>query len=209
MQDVSAVLASEDHGFRLAVSSILSGVESVRVDAEGYDRATTLAAVERHEPSLLLLDARLDPPSAALIAPEIRRLSPHTRTLLFCERLDAAAVARAIRHNVWGCVERSTSPNQLLRAIQGVMCGERWFPRALLAEALVHAVAPAEIALLASDAPLTERERDVVRCVSAGMTNKEIARMLGISPTTVKTHLHHVFGKKKVGRRLMLLSKPN
>ncbi|HKY91000.1 MAG TPA: response regulator transcription factor [Nevskiaceae bacterium] len=209
MQLVSTVLASEDHGFRLAVSSILSGVEDVRVEAEGFDRATALAAVERQEPDLLLLDARLDPPSGAVLAPEIRRVSPRTRTLMFCEALDGAAVARALRHNVWGCVPRTPSPSLLLRAIRGVMGGERWFPRALLAEALVHAVAPPDMALLATDEPLTERERDVVRCVSAGMTNKEIGRMLGISPTTVKTHLHHVFGKKKVGRRLMLLSKPN
>ena len=212
MQVVTAVLASDDQGLRLALSSIVAGADDISVVAEAWDRASGLAAVERHEPDLLLLDVRLDPPAAAVLAPEIRRLSPNTRTLLFCEQLDAAAVTRAMRQNVWGCVDRTPSPALLLRAIRGVMSGERWFPRALLADALARAVTvtPPEIALLATDEPLTDRERDVVRCVSAGMTNKEIARMLGISPTTVKTHLHHVFGKRKVGRRLMLLQqKPN
>lgn len=209
MKTVSVVLASDDHGLRLALSSILSGADHIVVVAEACDRASGLAAVERHEPDLLLLDMRLDPPCAAMLAPEIRRLSARTRTVLLTERLDAAGVTRAMRQGVWGCVDRAPLPKLLLRAMRGVMEGERWFPRALLAAALSAAVAPPEVALLATDDPLTERERDVVRCVSAGMTNKEIARMLGISPTTVKTHLHHVFGKKKVGRRLMLLPKPN
>jgi RNA polymerase sigma factor (sigma-70 family) len=52
---------------------------------------------------------------------------------------------------------------------------------------------------------LTEREREVVRWVIQGMTNKEIASQLGISEKTVKTHLSNIFSKLNVSKRLQLL----
>ena len=53
---------------------------------------------------------------------------------------------------------------------------------------------------------LTERQREIVRWAARGMSNKQIARQLGISPETVKTHLHHVFEREGVHGRVALLA---
>ena len=53
---------------------------------------------------------------------------------------------------------------------------------------------------------LTERQREIVRWAARGMSNKQIARQLGISPETVKTHLHHVFEREGVHGRMALLA---
>ena len=53
---------------------------------------------------------------------------------------------------------------------------------------------------------LTERQREIVQWAARGMSNKQIARQLGISPETVKTHLHHVFEREGVHSRTALLA---
>ena len=53
---------------------------------------------------------------------------------------------------------------------------------------------------------LTVRQREIVRWAARGMSNKQIARQLGISPETVKTHLHHVFEREGVHGRMALLA---
>lgn len=51
---------------------------------------------------------------------------------------------------------------------------------------------------------MTERQREIAACVARGMSNKQIGRQLGISPTTVKTHLHNIFERVGVGGRTLL-----
>nr|WP_245188080.1 helix-turn-helix transcriptional regulator [Frateuria flava] len=53
-------------------------------------------------------------------------------------------------------------------------------------------------------APLTDRQREIVRWVAQGLSNKEIGRRMGISPTTVKTHLHNIFERAGINGRQQL-----
>jgi len=54
---------------------------------------------------------------------------------------------------------------------------------------------------------LSKRELEVAIAVAAGLTNKEIAKRLGVSPTTVKTHLERIFEKMQVSKRLLVAQK--
>jgi DNA-binding NarL/FixJ family response regulator len=56
----------------------------------------------------------------------------------------------------------------------------------------------------AADDRLTQRQREIVACVARGLSNKQIGRQLGISPTTVKTHLHNIFERIGIGGRTLL-----
>lgn len=173
-----------------------------------------LAAVDREAPQLLVLDRLLwraaSPRRLTPIAPQ----GPAMRVMMFADVIDVAVVGEAIAYGVHGCVPADSTAAQWANAIQVVLRDDVAMPRKLLAQALAKALdrrradREAKTDTAAKIEPLTERERDVIRCVTSGMTNKEIAIRLGISGATVKTHLHHVFGKLKVGRRMLLLPGP-
>lgn len=134
-----------------------------------------------------------------------RQPAPHT--LIYCEALDARVISEAVGNGVQGCLPRDACASQWISAIKVLMRGDVAMPRGWLVRALENALHPRVQRLLPAVAgqELTEREAEVLRCVSSAMSNKEIARQLGISEATVKTHLHHVFSKLKVSRRALLM----
>ena len=93
-----------------------------------------------------------------------------------------------------------------MRAIEAVRDGELWLSRKLFARVLGHFQAQATRPpyWTTASARLTDRQRQVAACVAEGMSNKQIGRRLGISPTTVKTHLHNIFERVGVGGRTLL-----
>lgn len=170
------------------------------------------ATVQREQPSLLLLDRALWRAASGRRLQRISLPSPSPRIVMFSDLVDVSIVGEAIAYGVQGCMAAGAGASQWTNAMQVVMNGDVAMPRKLLALALERSMHrriddpawPDRLSTEGSE-PLTERERDVIRCVTSGMTNKEIARHLGISGATVKTHLHHVFGKLKVGRRMLLV----
>ena len=170
------------------------------------------ATVQREQPDLLLLDRALWRAASGRRLQRISLPSPSPRIVMFSDLVDVSIVGEAIAYGVQGCMAAGAGTSQWINAMQVVMNGDIAMPRKLLALALENSMHrriddPAWPDRLSTEGgeSLTERERDVIRCVTSGMTNKEIARHLGISGATVKTHLHHVFGKLKVGRRMLLV----
>lgn len=154
-------------------------------------------------------EAWLAPVLAHRRAAAMERASSPDLVVLFSEYSSARVVA-IIESGVRGCLSSLTSTDEVVRAIDAVLAGELWLSRSVFAEVLKHVMsqlpAPRE-----SDGPeeLTERQREIVRCVGRGMSNKQIGRHLGISPTTVKTHLHNIFLRVGVGGRTLLALRAN
>ncbi len=106
-----------------------------------------------------------------------------------------------------GCVLKTALPTELVKVIRAIHGGEFWVPRKLLTqvvENLRHRVDELQGSAWKLRDILSEREQEVVIWAVQGMTNKEIAAQLGISPKTVKTHLQNVFQKLNVRRRAQL-----
>lgn len=162
-----------------------------------------------HMPRILVLDIGLIPDAAALLHLR-RRLSAATDLLVAWDSppvtLDMALVAQAC-----GCIEWTLSPAQLAHALDAVIAGELWFPRAVLQSlylSLRHPEAPAAPQACAADQVtnrLTTRETDVLALMRHGMTNKQIAERLDISVNTVKKHLAHVFEKRRLHSRRQIV----
>ena len=161
----------------------------------------------RSAPALLLLDG--DDP---LIDRERRRpLLPAPRRLYFYRNPNIAALQHCIATEANACLDKQSPPEVVLRALGAAESGLFVVAPSLLLSALhegselpVPAPEPAEPR--GDWSGLTERQREIVRWAARGMSNKQIARHLGISPETVKTHLHHVFEREGVHGRVALLA---
>ncbi|HWS77983.1 MAG TPA: response regulator transcription factor [Thermomonas sp.] len=162
----------------------------------------------REPPSVLLLDG-----DDARVERERRRPNlPAPVRLYFFRHPDAAALQTCLRVGARGCLDKQLSADAMLRAVAASSSGLFVMAPSLLVEVL-----RAGDAMAADDrgAPevhgarwygLTERQRQIVDCVADGLSNKEIARRLQISPETVKTHLQKVFEHEGVHGRMALLA---
>ena len=208
MARITALSTSIDISFQAALQAVLDQHEGIDSLYRVWDdTAQLLHAVRTLKPDVLLIDGPFHNEDALALLPRVGVISPGTKIILFYACFEHQKVIKAILHGAKGCLMKTAAPEQWVKAIQRIHHGDIWFDRKLLMEALDGLSQQAlrkHPPLESKPEILTGREWEVVCWVGQGMTNKEIARQLDISITTVKTHLQHIFSKLKVGRRMQL-----
>lgn len=144
--------------------------------------------------------ARLAPGRAAdgiSLVGGVRSAQPGVRTVVLAERDDPRRAAAALQAGACGWVAKDCSLSRLLAVIRGVLRDETHLPPALLTGVLRELTAArkhrTESERLVES--LTPREREVLRCMVAGLGRKAVAERLYLSPHTVRTHMQNVLGK--------------
>ncbi len=127
----------------------------------------------------------------------LRAARPGLRMVVLAERDDARRAARALQVGARGWVAKDSSLSRLLAVVRGVLRDETHLPPALLTGVLRELTAArrhrTESERLVGS--LTPREREVLRCMVAGLGRKAVAERLYLSPHTVRTHMQNVLGK--------------
>src|SRR5262245_23535295 len=184
-----AALLGRDAGFTVAGAAI-TGLDAV-------------ALVDAAKPDVVLLDTGPAEMDHVDVIRLVTGQAPHAKILLLTTRCDGAEICRALRAGAKGYVSKHAGLSAVSDAVRGLHRGDMWVEPALVAEALWgggSAAAPPERNGHAEK--LTAREREILALLAAGGTNRNIAEALFISEKTVKTHLHSIFRKLNVTRRL-------
>jgi NarL family two-component system response regulator LiaR len=191
------VLVVDDHAVvREGLRTFLELQEGIEVVGEAADGAAALAAAEELRPDVILMDLvmpRLDGLDAMRA---LRESLPGSRVIVLTSFLDEDKVMPALRAGAAGYLLKNTAPQELARAVRAAHAGEALLDPlvgARLVEALARDTEPLD--------RLTPREREVLVLIGRGFPNKRIARELGLSEKTVKTHVGHVLAKLAVGDR--------
>lgn len=207
MTTTPVLAIGSDCNWRARVDRILSGRRELSwLGARG-------ASERRHareQPWLLMVDG--DDPRVGC---ELRSWCGPLPQLLYFYRIPTVwSLQTCVHAGASGCLQKEANQETVLRAIRSVSAGLFAVAPTLLlrtlmdswgaAPAPMQAAAPLEV--LCASVELTERQREVVRWAAQGLSNKQIARILGISPETVKTHLHHAFARAGVNGRMALLA---
>ncbi|HET6804647.1 MAG TPA: response regulator transcription factor [Frateuria sp.] len=200
---ISIVLGGPDHATRRALVAGFARFPELRVlgDSDAPGHLSMLVAA--HRPSVAVLDACWVQagPLGHLLA---RHVPP--RVMLYADTLARPEILAGVELGVHGCLPRDAPPAAWRRAIQAIHGGDSWIPRALMAAALadLRRMVRSDRSPAPGIGPLTDRQREIVRWVIQGLSNKEIGRRMGISPTTVKTHLHNIFERAGISGRQQL-----
>lgn len=155
--------------------------------------------IEATRPDVVLLDIRMRDPDGPTPLAEIHRRFPALPVLVFSAYDNPAYEARAMACGAVGYVLKTARRDELLAFVRQAAGGEKLWTRGDVRR-LSGFTATAE-PLSSGDVPLTPRELEVLRRLSAGETNNQIAAALGISTETVKEHVQHILRKLGVTDR--------
>jgi len=193
------VLIVDDHAIvRRGLRSILELEQDIVVVGEAGGPAEALRTVERTRPEVVLLDLKLSPAGDAeglAVCSRILELRPGTSVVVLSTFLDKRLVAEALRRGAQAYVLKDVDLGELVRIIRAVARGESGFDTR--SAAVVRALAAG-----GGERPsLTDREREVVRLIAEGLTNREIGQAIFVSESTVKFHVRNVMRKLDVHHR--------
>ncbi|HEY9374715.1 response regulator transcription factor [Streptomyces sp.] len=213
------VLVVDDHRiFAESLAAALAAEPDVDVAAAGSGpaalRCLDRAAGEGRRFDVLLVDADLGvagAPAVARAVPDdaetvvdgislvagVRSAQPAVRTVVLAERDDPRRAALALQAGASGWVAKDCSLQRLLAVIRGVLRDETHLAPALLTGVLRELTAARKHRTESEQLveSLTPREREVLRCMVAGLGRKAVAERLFLSPHTVRTHMQNVLGK--------------
>jgi len=195
------VLIVDDHmlfaeAIRLALEE--HDIEVVGIAVSGEE---ALTAVRRWHPDLALVDIGLPDRSGLAVGKAILQEFPETKVLALTALGDPRTAREALRAGFQGYIMKDTPVTRFIQAIHSVLDGQVVVPRPL-APRVAGALSAEEEAVALLSNQLTPREREVLVLLVEGASGQSIARSLGISPNTVRTHVQSVLTKLQVRSRL-------
>ncbi|WP_333837353.1 response regulator transcription factor [Novosphingobium sp.] len=204
MSDGSArvpILVADDHGF------IRTGVEAVLRDSRFHIVAATasgeetLAAIDTHDPEIVLLDIKMPGMSGVQVLERLRTRSDRRRVVILTAELSDTNLLAIMRAGVEGVVSKEGAGDGLVEVLERVAMGERVIAPDLLQRALDLSLRPEGAGPLDR---LTPREKRIARLVARGMRNRDIGAELDIGEGTVKVYLHTMYQKLGIENRTEL-----
>jgi two-component system, NarL family, response regulator DevR len=201
------VVAERNVITRVGLRSILERNSGFAVVAEATTYEAALDAVDEHGPDLLIIDLDLgdDTTRGLKLCEEITDRYSETKILVLANKLSEIVVVEAVRRGVSGYLcKDDIRADELAKGVKTIQAGETVLGKgvgSLLARGLGSTRENAE--------HLTDRELEVIRAVSKGRSNKQIAQELFVSESTVKFHLRNASRKLKAHRRAEIVHLAN
>ncbi|WP_410640771.1 response regulator [Amycolatopsis sp. lyj-346] len=204
---IRVLLVDDQRLVRAGFRSILDGEADISVVAEAADGREALQAAHDHHPDVVLMDIRM-PVLDGLAATRHLLADPgvHPKVVILTTFDLDEDVYGALRAGASGFLVKDTEPEELIHAVRVVARGDALLApsitRRLIAEFAARGTRPAPSPALDR---LTDREREVLSLVAAGLSNDEIARELTLSPATAKTHVSRIMTKTGTHDRAQLV----
>jgi DNA-binding NarL/FixJ family response regulator len=198
-QNKIRLMIADDHDVvRSGLKSMLSGTDIKVVGEATTGQAAVKWALE-NDVDVALLDIRMPDGDGLNTLGRIKLDKPNLPILMLSYVDNPAYLARAVALGAAGYLLKDCTREQLVGAIKTAAAGENTWTREGLRRITGALATPRLVADV--EVPLTEREGQVLRHMAEGLTNKQIADVLGISYETVKEHVQHVLGKIGVSDR--------
>ena len=194
---IHVLLVDDDALMRAGLEAIFSSDRAVEVVGEAVDGRDALARARELRPDVVLMDVRMPALDGIAATREIVASLPDARVVILTTFEDDEYIFGALTAGASGFLLKRTSPELLIEAIKAVAAGD-----SLLSPSVTRRVIDRMAALPSGEAVLdrrvellTTREREVLEQLARGLSNAEIARVLVIEESTVKTHVKRVLMK--------------
>lgn len=199
--DIEVVVVDTQAVVRNGVRSIIENSENFTVESAMETPQEVLEYCKVNQPELIIVDCFLMERGVNFIR-DVKKISPTTNVLVLTLTEDPIDIRIALYEGATGYVLKTASEAVLLDAVRQTGRGNAYLPKSMLSN-LVDAVNMAQSK--GNGFGLTKRELDILRHISMGMTNKEIARQLKISVRTIETHRFNIRAKTSASSNSKLI----
>jgi DNA-binding NarL/FixJ family response regulator len=189
---ISLLIADDHEVVRLGLRKLLADT-NIEIAAEAERGEQVLELVEKREFDVIMLDVRMSGGDGLYILGRVKIERPAQPILLFSSYDNPTYIARAVALGASGFVLKDDTPERLIESIQAAANGTTSWTREELRRVTGALATPRMLSDI--DVPLTQRESEVLKQLTNGLTNKEIALALDISYETVKEHVQHILRK--------------
>ena len=201
------VLIADDHGLmRAGVRALLTATEDIEVVGEAEDGDEAIREVRRLEPDVVLMDVAMPSLGGLEATLVIRKEKPDVKILVLTQYDDREYVTRFLKAGVSGYVLKKAAAAELVAAIRAVFRGGLVLDPEIARDVMHEHGRPASPD--EAEDPyetLTDREKQVLKLVAEGSSNKEIAETLDISVKTAMAHREHLMEKLDLHSRTELI----
>jgi len=200
------VVIADDHGLlREGVRALLAPTKDIEVVGEAGDGRATVEQCKKLDPDVVLMDIAMPGLGGLEATLELRREHPRTKVLVLTQYQDREYVRRFLKAGASGFVLKKAAGSALVDAIRAVHRGGLVLDPAVAREAMEDVGKPEAADRRDPYDALTDREKQVLKLVAEGKSNKEVAEVLGISVKTAMTHREHMMEKLEVHNRTELV----
>src|SRR5215213_11445736 len=188
-------LAVDDHPtVRKGLGLMFGQVDDLELIGSVETGEEVVEAVERLRPEVVIVDVRLPGVDGISVVKQISQAAPEVKTVVFSAYGDKRLLSDALSAGADGYVLKGSPPEDLLRAVRTVSAGKPFVDPSLSPALLMSQVGP--------DAPLSERERDILQLLAEGLHTEEVATRIGLSAETVKSDTKRAIQKLEADTRV-------
>ena len=192
MKDKIKILIVDDHAIlRVGLASLLNTFDDLAVVGGSSSGEQALKDYRALAPDVVVLDLMMPDMDGIETTRRLKELAPEAHILILTTFGTSDGIARALENGALGAVMKNVGFPELLKAIRSVANGKRHLP--------------AEVkALMADDPPappLSQRQSEILASIMRGLSNNDIAKLLGIGPDMVKAHINQLFQKLGAANR--------
>ncbi|MEM6360978.1 MAG: response regulator transcription factor [Bacteroidota bacterium] len=190
---IKVVLADDHSVVRTGIKMLISSDESIEIIGEASSGAEALSMIKNSQPDILITDISMPGMTGIELAEIIKNEHRGTKVLVLSTYSDEEYILSAFEAGASGYLPKDTDEDQFLAAIKTVSEGDVYYTKEvsdILTKSLIKQKRTIEDPL-----ELTEREKEILKLIVDGMSNKEIADKLFISVRTVDTHRRNIMDK--------------
>lgn len=198
---MTTVFIVDDHPVVVeGLKSVIEKLEDIQVSGVAYNAVDAVNLLKTTHTDVLLLDINLPDISGIDLCKKVRKEFPEIRILGISTFSERSYISRMIENGALGYLIKSASADEIAEAVASVMQGKLY-----MSLKMEHLLRPISVVPTGNLPDLTKREKEVLKLITEGMTNNQIAEKLFVSSSTVDTHRKNMITKLEVNNTAALV----
>lgn len=205
---ISVVIIEDNRLLREGITSLINEQADLKVSGAFSERENALVKIFELKPDIVLIDLGLRSQNSLRVVKSIKQRSDEIKIIVMDLMPIENDILDFVKAGASGFILKDAKVNEFIKTINSVAAGEKVLPThmtgSLFNQIIDRAVNGTTTSDLEQAVKMTKRERQVIELIADGLANKEIGKLLHLSPFTVKSHVHNILEKMALHSRVQI-----